>query len=164
MLGKSPAWQDAGGASCSGYLVEDEGARVLLDCGSGVLGKLRAVVDYADVDAVVVSTFTPTASSTSSRTRRRSSTRRAISRCRSTAGRTGGSSSPAAARAAEPVMPFRRLCTATGMREQHIETAFTLEEYDPSCRCGWDRSTLRSSRCRTSCPPKQSSSRPVVAA
>ena len=43
MLGKSPAWQDAGGA-CSGYLVEDEGA-VLLDCGSGVLGKLRAVVD-----------------------------------------------------------------------------------------------------------------------
>ena len=54
MLGKSPAWQDAGGA-CSGYLVEDEGIRVLLDCGSGVLGKLRAVVDYADVDAVVVS-------------------------------------------------------------------------------------------------------------
>ena len=40
MLGKSPAWQDAGGA-CSGYLVEEGGHRVLLDCGNGVFGKLR---------------------------------------------------------------------------------------------------------------------------
>jgi ribonuclease BN (tRNA processing enzyme) len=35
VLGKSPAWQDAGGA-CSGYLVEAAGARLLVDCGSGV--------------------------------------------------------------------------------------------------------------------------------
>ena len=54
MLGKSPAWQDAGGA-CSGYLVVDDGTCLLLDCGSGVFGKLRAVVDYAEVDAVVIS-------------------------------------------------------------------------------------------------------------
>lgn len=54
VLGKSPAWQDAGGA-CSGYLVEHEGTRVLLDCGNGVFGKLRSVVDYVDVDGVVVS-------------------------------------------------------------------------------------------------------------
>ena len=26
---------------------------------------------------------------------------------------------------------FRRLCAAAGMREEHIETAFALEEYDP---------------------------------
>lgn len=58
VLGKSPAWQDSGGA-CSGYLVEDarDGAttRLLVDCGNGVFGKLRAHVDYVDVDAVVIS-------------------------------------------------------------------------------------------------------------
>src|ERR671929_490222 len=54
VLGKSPAWEDADGA-CSGYLVEGGGARVLLDCGPGVFGKLRRFVDYVDVDAVVIS-------------------------------------------------------------------------------------------------------------
>jgi ribonuclease BN (tRNA processing enzyme) len=54
VLGKSPSWQDAGGA-CSGYLVEAAGARLLLDCGPGVFGKLRAVADYRAVDAVVLS-------------------------------------------------------------------------------------------------------------
>jgi ribonuclease BN (tRNA processing enzyme) len=54
VLGKSPSWQDAGGA-CSGYLAESDGARLLLDCGNGVFGKLRAAVDYASIDAVVLS-------------------------------------------------------------------------------------------------------------
>src|SRR5690242_15681743 len=54
VLGKSPAWADAGGA-CSGYLVESGDTSVLLDCGPGVLGKLRTVRDYAKVDAVVIS-------------------------------------------------------------------------------------------------------------
>ena len=54
VLGKSPAWQDAGGA-CSGYLVEDEDTAVLLDCGNGVFSKLRRFRDYVAVDAVVVS-------------------------------------------------------------------------------------------------------------
>jgi ribonuclease BN (tRNA processing enzyme) len=54
VLGKSPSWQDAGGA-CSGYLVQSDGATLLLDCGNGVFGKLRAVCDYMDVDAVVIS-------------------------------------------------------------------------------------------------------------
>ena len=54
VLGKSPSWQDAGGA-CSGYLVEEAGTRLLLDCGNGVFAKLRAVADYAAVDAVLVS-------------------------------------------------------------------------------------------------------------
>ena len=54
VLGKSPSWQDAGGA-CSGYLLEDDGTAVLLDCGNGVFGKLRQRMDYVDVDAVVIS-------------------------------------------------------------------------------------------------------------
>ena len=54
VLGKSPSWEDAGGA-CSGYLVEDDGIRVLLDCGNGVFAKLRERRDYAGVDAVVIS-------------------------------------------------------------------------------------------------------------
>ena len=54
MLGKSPSWQDAGGA-CSGYLVREGDTTLLLDCGNGVFGKLREHVDYVDVDAVVLS-------------------------------------------------------------------------------------------------------------
>jgi ribonuclease BN (tRNA processing enzyme) len=53
-LGKSPSWQDVNGA-CSGYLVEDQGFRMLVDCGNGVFSKLRRFVDYVDVDAVVIS-------------------------------------------------------------------------------------------------------------
>jgi ribonuclease BN (tRNA processing enzyme) len=54
VLGKSPSWQDAGGA-CSGYLVRDEDTVLLLDCGNGVFSKLRSHIDYVDVDAVVIS-------------------------------------------------------------------------------------------------------------
>ncbi len=54
VLGKSPAWQDAGGA-CSGYLVEDGETKLLTDCGNGVFAKLRRVREYTTVSAVVVS-------------------------------------------------------------------------------------------------------------
>src|SRR5215211_439164 len=54
ILGKSPSWQDAGGA-CSGYLVEEDGTAVLVDCGNGVFAKLRQRIDYVDVDAVLIS-------------------------------------------------------------------------------------------------------------
>jgi ribonuclease BN (tRNA processing enzyme) len=54
VLGKSPSWQDAGGA-CSGYLIETGETTVLLDCGNGVFGKLRERVDYTEVDAVIIS-------------------------------------------------------------------------------------------------------------
>jgi ribonuclease BN (tRNA processing enzyme) len=54
VLGKSPSWQDADGA-CSGYLVEDRGFALLLDCGNGVFSKLRRFRDYTTVDAVVIS-------------------------------------------------------------------------------------------------------------
>jgi ribonuclease BN (tRNA processing enzyme) len=54
VLGKSPSWQDIGGA-CSGYLVEDDDTCLLLDCGSGVLAALRQVRDYIDVHGIFVS-------------------------------------------------------------------------------------------------------------
>jgi ribonuclease BN (tRNA processing enzyme) len=54
VLGKSPSWQDAGGA-CSGYLVSDGETRLLLDCGNGVFAKLREHLEYTDLDAVLVS-------------------------------------------------------------------------------------------------------------
>jgi ribonuclease BN (tRNA processing enzyme) len=54
VLGKSPSWQDAGGA-CSGYLIEEEGTAILVDCGNGVFAKLRQKIDYVDLDAVVIS-------------------------------------------------------------------------------------------------------------
>jgi ribonuclease BN (tRNA processing enzyme) len=54
VLGKSPAWQDAEGA-CSGYLVEEDGYALLLDCGNGVFSKLRTRCDYVDLDAVLIS-------------------------------------------------------------------------------------------------------------
>lgn len=54
MLGKSPSWQDAGGA-CSGYLIQEGATSVLLDCGNGVFGKLRERIDYVDLDAVLIS-------------------------------------------------------------------------------------------------------------
>jgi ribonuclease BN (tRNA processing enzyme) len=53
VLGKSPSWQDAAGA-CSGYLVQQDGFTLLLDCGNGVFSKLRRICDYVDVDAVVI--------------------------------------------------------------------------------------------------------------
>jgi ribonuclease BN (tRNA processing enzyme) len=56
VLGKSPSWQDAGGA-CSSYLVEDGETAMLIDCGSGALGKLRSVRDYRDIEAIVLSHF-----------------------------------------------------------------------------------------------------------
>jgi ribonuclease BN (tRNA processing enzyme) len=54
VLGKSPSWQDAGGA-CSGYLIEDGDTCVLLDCGNGVFSKLRRFRDYTKVHGVVLS-------------------------------------------------------------------------------------------------------------
>lgn len=54
IIGKSPAWQDAGGA-CSAYLIEDGETTILVDCGNGAFGKLRQFRDYVDINAVVIS-------------------------------------------------------------------------------------------------------------
>jgi ribonuclease BN (tRNA processing enzyme) len=121
VLGKSPSFPDAGGA-CSGYLVEAGGQRVLLDCGSGVFAKLRAVVDYADLDAVVIShlhadhilDLVPFASGI---------------RYRPWAG-----DPPRPRLIAPPGAPetFARLCEGGNMTADHIELAFALEVYDPA--------------------------------
>jgi ribonuclease BN (tRNA processing enzyme) len=56
VIGCSPAWPNAGGAQ-SGYLVEGEG-RLLLDCGPGVLARLRMVDGgWPRVDAVAITHF-----------------------------------------------------------------------------------------------------------
>jgi len=56
VIGCSPAWPNAGGAQ-SGYLVEGEG-RLLLDCGPGVLARLRANEDgWPRVDGVAITHF-----------------------------------------------------------------------------------------------------------
>jgi ribonuclease BN (tRNA processing enzyme) len=121
VLGKSPAWQDADGA-CSGYLVEEDGAALLLDCGSGVFSKLRRFLDYAAVDAVVIShlhadhilDLVPYASALTYGPRQQDS--------------------PARPRLHVPhggADALRRVCGGGGMREEHIERAFDLREYTP---------------------------------
>jgi ribonuclease BN (tRNA processing enzyme) len=56
VIGCSPAWPNPGGAQ-SGYLVEYDGHRVLLDCGAGVLAKLREEEDWPRVDAICLTHF-----------------------------------------------------------------------------------------------------------
>jgi ribonuclease BN (tRNA processing enzyme) len=54
VVGCSPAWPNPGGAQ-SGYLVD---GRVLLDCGPGVLGRLRTQNgSWPEVDAIVITHF-----------------------------------------------------------------------------------------------------------
>jgi ribonuclease BN (tRNA processing enzyme) len=120
VLGKSPAWQDADGA-CTGYLVQGGGQTVLLDCGPGVFAKLRRYVDYAAVDAVVIThlhadhilDLVPFASGLRYGPRRPASPPRLIA--------------PPGAREA-----FAGMSAATAMSAEHIELAFALELYDPA--------------------------------
>jgi ribonuclease BN (tRNA processing enzyme) len=54
VIGSSPAWPNPGSAQ-SGYLVEGPG-KLLLDCGPGVLGRLRAN-GRLEVDAIAITHF-----------------------------------------------------------------------------------------------------------
>ena len=56
VVGCSPAWPNPGGAQ-SGYLVEDDGRRLLLDCGPGVLPRLRRLEAWPRLDAIVITHF-----------------------------------------------------------------------------------------------------------
>jgi ribonuclease BN (tRNA processing enzyme) len=120
VLGKSPAWQDADGA-CSGYLVQGGGQVVLLDCGPGVFAKLRRHVEYAAVDAVVIShlhadhilDLVPFASGLRYAPRPQPARPRLF----------GPPGAPEA---------FSALCAAGSMSAEHIELAFDVTVYDPA--------------------------------
>lgn len=55
VIGSSPAWPNPGSAH-SGYLLEGP-ERLLLDCGPGVLGRLRESASWPDVDAIAITHF-----------------------------------------------------------------------------------------------------------
>ncbi|TCJ19825.1 MBL fold metallo-hydrolase [Rubrobacter taiwanensis] len=54
VLGSGPAWPSPGRA-CTGFLIETGELRVLLDCGTGVFERLRAVMPPEDLSAVIIS-------------------------------------------------------------------------------------------------------------
>ncbi|MCL5265420.1 MAG: MBL fold metallo-hydrolase [Chloroflexi bacterium] len=54
ILGRSAACPNPGGA-CSGYLLEDGDASILLDCGTGIVSRLRQVCDYRKLSAIIIS-------------------------------------------------------------------------------------------------------------
>lgn len=122
MLGKSPAWQDAGGA-CSGYVVESGGACLLLDCGPGVLARLRALRDYASVDAVVIShvhadhvlDLVPYASALTYSPR----------------GAAGELPRPALHVPPGAAQQLAALSVGAGMGADHVERPFAVREYTP---------------------------------
>ena len=137
-MGKSPSWQDAGGA-CSGYLVEEDGTTVLIDCGNGVFSKLRMFIDYVDVDAVVIShlhadhflDLVPYSYALTYAPRQQPVP----------VDRWPGTDEPARPELHAPLgarETFRRVVGAWG-NEDLIENAFALEEYEPSASRTWVR-------------------------
>ena len=54
VLGNNGPFPGAGGA-CSGYLVQESGVNILLDCGNGVLGNLQKRITVDSLDAVILS-------------------------------------------------------------------------------------------------------------
>jgi hypothetical protein len=66
VLGGCGAWPAAGQA-CSGYLLEQDGFRLLVDPGYAIVPRLLELIDAAEVDAVLVSHATPTTAPTCTR-------------------------------------------------------------------------------------------------
>lgn len=58
VLGSSPAVPNANGA-CSGYLLQHDSQKILVDCGHGVVGILRSVVDLEELTAIIISHMHP---------------------------------------------------------------------------------------------------------
>jgi ribonuclease BN (tRNA processing enzyme) len=56
VIGCSPAWPNPGSAH-SGYLLEHSGGRLLVDCGPGVLPRLRQREGWPNVDAIAITHF-----------------------------------------------------------------------------------------------------------
>jgi ribonuclease BN (tRNA processing enzyme) len=133
VLGKSPSWQDAGGA-CSGYLVQDEETSMLLDCGNGVFGKLRSRLDYTELDGVLIThlhadhflDLVPYSYALTYAPRQQPVP----------VPPWPGTDKPARPRLLAPpgaIEAFRRVVGTWG-NEDLIENAFEVEEYDPSAK------------------------------
>jgi ribonuclease BN (tRNA processing enzyme) len=58
IIGCGLSFPSPGGAS-SGYVVESQSERLLVDCGHGVVGKLEAALDLRDLSAIVISHMHP---------------------------------------------------------------------------------------------------------
>jgi ribonuclease BN (tRNA processing enzyme) len=56
VIGSSPAWPNPGSAH-SGYLFEHAEGRLLMDCGPGVLGRLREREVWPNVEAIAITHF-----------------------------------------------------------------------------------------------------------
>lgn len=56
VIGCSPAWPNPGGAH-SGYVLEQAAGRLLIDCGPGVLARLREREGWPHVDAIAITHF-----------------------------------------------------------------------------------------------------------
>lgn len=56
IIGSSPAWPNPGSAH-AGHLVEAGGRTLLLDCGPGVLARLREREEWPSVDAIAITHF-----------------------------------------------------------------------------------------------------------
>jgi ribonuclease BN (tRNA processing enzyme) len=53
VIGSSPAWPNPGGAH-SGYMLTANGTRLLLDCGPGVLGRLRESELWPHIEGIAI--------------------------------------------------------------------------------------------------------------
>ncbi len=58
VLGCYGPYPPAGGA-CSGYLLQEQGYSLLIDCGNGVLSRLQERLDFVDLDSVLLSHLHP---------------------------------------------------------------------------------------------------------
>lgn len=54
ILGKYGPYPQDKNSACSGYLVEEEDTKILIDCGTGVLGRLCSTIDIRDLTAIYV--------------------------------------------------------------------------------------------------------------
>jgi len=54
ILGSSAAYPGPGGA-CSGYLIEEDNTKILIDCGTGVLSNLQKVTTLEQVEHIIIS-------------------------------------------------------------------------------------------------------------
>lgn len=53
VLGNNGPYPKAGSA-CSGYLLEKDDTKVLIDCGNGILSRLQKVCNINDLDAIII--------------------------------------------------------------------------------------------------------------